>query len=243
MCAPSSDVMAETMVELGRAPGVRHGRALEPRSGRRAAAAGEEPASCDLLRHPARGRRGLRRVGLRQAHRAPGRVLRDRGPRCDESADRAVGRQRRSRARPGVDRPGRHAGPRPGRLPGGRLWQPPSARSRVWASRCCTTSRHAELVKPRLQERDPRARRVAPDLPRRGADARARPRRTAKAGSPDGTHRRAARSPRPRESLDQAALDAACAKAKRPRHRRGGSRRALRHARDHGSLRNRSTPR
>ena len=56
---------------------VRHGRPLEPRL-RRRAAQGRGARRDHLHRHPARGRGGVRGKCVRQAHRPPGGLLRDR---------------------------------------------------------------------------------------------------------------------------------------------------------------------
>ena len=107
-----SDAMAETMVNLGRPPRLRHGRAFQPRSRRRPAppGGGGEPR---LHRHPPRGRRRLRRIRLRQAHRPPRRLPLDRRPRSDKPAHRPLGRKGRPLAGAGPDRSGRHPGRRP----------------------------------------------------------------------------------------------------------------------------------
>ena len=79
---------------VGRDPCVRDGRPLQPGLRRRPPArraAGRD----DLHRHPPRGGGRLRRLGLRQAHRAPGRLLRHRRPRLHQPADRALRRQGR----------------------------------------------------------------------------------------------------------------------------------------------------
>ncbi len=88
-----------------RHPGLRDGRALQPRL-RRRAAPGRGARRAALHRHPPRGRRRVRGQRLRQAHRPSGRLLRDRRARLDQPADRPVRRQarpvprhRRSRAR------------------------------------------------------------------------------------------------------------------------------------------------
>ena len=92
-----SDVMVETMVDVGRHPRVRHGRPLEPRLRRRDARA-RGARRPHVHRHPPRGRGRVRGVGLRQAHRPAGRVLRDRRARLHQPAHRALRRQGRPRA-------------------------------------------------------------------------------------------------------------------------------------------------
>ena len=63
----------------------------------------EEAGELQVHRHPPRGRRGVRRLGLRQAHRPAGRVPDDRRAGRHEPADRAVGREGRPRAGAGAD--------------------------------------------------------------------------------------------------------------------------------------------
>ena len=67
--------------QLGRAPRVRDGRALEPRARRRVAPPGRGRAA-DVYRDPPRGRRGVRGVRVRQAHRPAGGVPDDRRARA-----------------------------------------------------------------------------------------------------------------------------------------------------------------
>ena len=169
-----SDVMAQTLVAWGVTDvfgmvghsnlGPRR-RAAPPRGGWRAA----------LHRHPARGRRGLRRVGLRQADRPPRRLPDDRRPGRDEPAHRPVGRAHGRRAGARADRPGRRSGARQGRLPGDRPRRVPSATSRRFSA-----DRPPRLTARRARgargaPRRARARRRASRVPRRGpGPARAR---------------------------------------------------------------------
>ena len=71
--------------QLGRRARLRHGRPLQPRPRRRAAppGGGRQP---HLHRHPPRGRRRLRRLGLRQADRQARRVPDDRRARRHQPA-------------------------------------------------------------------------------------------------------------------------------------------------------------
>ena len=105
--------------QLGHHPRVRDGRPLQPRLRRRSPPTGGR-GRADLHRHPPRGGRRLRRLGLRQAHRTTGRLLRDRRPRFHQPAHRPLRRQ----ARPGPRRrplgPGPLRRPRARRLPGPR---------------------------------------------------------------------------------------------------------------------------
>ena len=163
-----SDVMAETMVNWG----VRHVFGMVGHSNLGLADAlrrQEEAGHADLHRDPARGRRGVRGVRLRQAHRPAGGVPDDRGAGSHEPPDRAVGRERRPRARSGADRTGRHPGARPGRVPGGR----PLSRIRQGRPVDPAGARDLQARRAddaRMQARDPPAGPRAPDLPRRGAD-------------------------------------------------------------------------
>ena len=179
-----SDVMAETLVNWG----VRHvfGMVGHSNLGLADALRRQERPATDLHRHPPRGRGRVRRLGLRQADRPPGRVPDDRRARRHEPADRAVGREGRPLAGDRADRPGRHAGARPRRLPGGR----PRRRLRpvaAWSQTVLERAEHAELMtlacKHAILRRD-----VAHlDLPRRGAGARGPPdaaRRARRAASP-----------------------------------------------------------
>ena len=169
--------------QLGRAPRLRHGRALQPRPRRRAAPPGGG-RQAHLHRHPPRGRRRVRRLGLRQAHRPAGGVPDDRRPGRDEPAHRAVGRERRPLAGARADRPGRHAGARPGRLPGGRpLGRVRQGRPLDPAGARDLQARRADDA--RVQARDPPAGPGPPDLPRRGADAARRRQRRLGPRGPD----------------------------------------------------------
>ena len=154
---------------VGRDRRVRHGRPLEPRArGRAAPPRGGRRAA--LHRHPARGRRRVRRVGLRQAHRPPGRVPDDRRPRRDQPADRPVGRAHGRRARAGADRPGRRAGARRGTFPGDR----PAGRVRHGGDVVADGAERLPARRAggaRRAPRGARARRRASRLPRPGADA------------------------------------------------------------------------
>ena len=223
--------------QLGRRARLRHGRALQPRPRRRAAPPGGGRAA-HLHRHPPRGRRGVRRVRLRQAHRPPRRLPDDRRPRRHQPAHRAVGREGRPRAGPRAHRPGQHAGARPRRVPGGR------PRGRVRLRRRVEPARAARLQpgradEPRLQERAAAARRRAPDLPRRGPDAAgARGRGGRRAGRPRvAVDDLAARGVDRGRAAAAARLEAA-GDHRRPRrplpHARGDrARRAARRAGDH----------
>ena len=155
--------------ELGRRARLRDGRSLQPRPRRRAApSGGGRPA--DVHRHPPRGSGRVRGVRLRQAHRPPGRLPHDRRAGRDEPAHRPVGREGRPRAGARAHRPGRHPGARTGRVPGGRPVR------RVRLGRRMEPAGAARLQpgrvdEPGVQERAAAARRRAPDLPRRDADA------------------------------------------------------------------------
>ena len=167
--ATVTDLMAETMVNWG----VEHVFGMVGHSNLGLADAlrrQEEAGQAHLHRHPPRGRGGVRRVRLRQAHRPPRGLPHDRRPRRHQPAHRAVGREGRPRAGPRAHRPGRHAGARPGRVPGGR------PRGRVRLRRRVEPARAARLQpgradEPRVQARAAAPRRRAPDLPRRGPDA------------------------------------------------------------------------
>ena len=179
--------------QLGHRARLRHGRALQPRARRRAAPPGAG-RQADLHRHPPRGRRGVRGLGLRQADRAARGLPDDRRPGRHQPADRPVGRQGRPRAGAGADRPGQHAGAGPGRLPGGRPVR------RVRGGRRLEPAGAARLQparadEPRVQARAAAARCHPPDLPRRGADAARRPRAWPRAGRRAGSGRRRSRRP------------------------------------------------
>ena len=83
--------------ELGRATRVRDGRTLEPGPRRRDPTPGGR-GQPRLHRDPTRGRRRVRGLGLRQAHRTTGCVSHDCRPRLNQPAHRPVGRQGRPRA-------------------------------------------------------------------------------------------------------------------------------------------------
>ena len=218
-----SDVMAETMVawgvthvfgmvghsNLGLADAMRR-----QRGGRRA----------DVHRHPPRGRRGVRGLGLRQAHRPPGGVPDDRRPGRHQPAHRPVGRQGRPRAGARAHRPGRHrrcSARAPSRRSTSRRR---SARSRRSARPCCPRARHAELMALAVKHALLTPRRRAPRLPRRGPDPpgarRRRPARPRAAWRRRGSRRRRERARRARSAL--------LARREAPGDRRR-PRRALRH--------------
>ena len=90
---------------LGRHPRVRHGRPLQPRL-RRCDAQGRAARRPHVRRHPPRGRRRVRRVGVRQAHRAARGLLRHRRPGLHEPVDRPLRRQGRPLAGARDLRPG-----------------------------------------------------------------------------------------------------------------------------------------
>ena len=233
-----TDLMAETMVNWG----VRHVFGMVGHSNLGLADAlrrQEEAGQADVHRDPPRGRRRVRGLRLRQADRPARRLPDDRRAGRDEPAHRALGREGRPLAGARADRPGRHAGARPGRVPGGR----PRRRVRLgrrWSQPVLRDSKHGRADEPRLQERAAAARRLASDLPRRGADAPgARGRGAGRARGPDHAARRSRRrrSRSPRRS-------SCSASAKRPviivghgaalRHGRGDrARRAARRAGDH----------
>ena len=146
----------------------------------------------ELLRHPSRGRRRVCLFRLREADGQAGRLPDDRRPGRDQPDDRPVGRQSRSRARARADRAGRRAGPRARRVPGDR------SRRGVRAGRALQSDGAAHVEArgaddARVQERARRARRRAPDLSRRRADAAGRAMAQASgptAESPPATSRR-----------------------------------------------------
>ena len=82
---------------LGRGHGLRPSRRRHQRDLRGAA---QEPGEDPLHPVPPRGGGGLRRLRLRQVHRAAGRLLRDERPRGDPPAQRPLRRQ--ARPRPGA---------------------------------------------------------------------------------------------------------------------------------------------
>ena len=110
--------------QLGCQPRLRHGGPLQPRA-RGCHAPPGGGGQPHLRRHPPRGRGVLRGVGVREAHRAAGRVLRDRRPRLHQPAHRALRRQGRSGPRARPLRAGAVQGARarglPGRRPLGRV--------------------------------------------------------------------------------------------------------------------------
>ena len=91
----------------------------------------EERGELTLHRHPPRGRRGVRGVGVRQAHRASGGVLRDRRAGLDQPAHRPLRRQGRRRAGARDLRAGAVEGARPRRVPGPRPVSAAFARRRA----------------------------------------------------------------------------------------------------------------
>ncbi len=155
--------------QLGRQARLRDGRALQPRPRRRAAPPGGG-RQAHLHRHPPRGRRRVRGLRLRQAHRPARGVPDDRRAGRHQPAHRPVGREGRPRAGARAHRPGRHAGARPGRVPGGRPSRRVRLRGRLEPAGPARL-RPGRADEARVQERAAAARRRAPDLPRRGADA------------------------------------------------------------------------
>ena len=169
-----SDVMVETMVRVGRHPRVRHGRSLQPRV-RRRAAYGRAARRPHVHRHPPRGRRRVRGVGLRQAHRASSRrASRSPDPAStnlltglyDAKVDRApvlaISGQVPSKVR------------RARRVPGARPQLPRSPTSPSLLQTVQRDSRSRRADEPRDEARDRAARRRPPRASRRGAGA-ARP--------------------------------------------------------------------
>ena len=176
---------------VGDHPRVRHGRALQPRV-RRRAAPGRAARRAHLHRHPPRRRGRVRRVRLRQAHRPPGGLLRDRRAGFDQPAHRSVRRQ-------GRPRPGRSRSPARCRRrcsAAARSKTSTSARRSPTSPRSTATvqagSDHAELtalaVKHALDERGGRPSRAA----RRGAGAAGD--RRSRVHGPTGRARRPSRS-------------------------------------------------
>ncbi len=114
-------------------------------SGSRTRCAARRRRQADLHRDPARRRRRVRGVRLRQAHRPARRLPDDRRPGRDEPADRALGREGRPRAGARADRPGRHPGARPRRVPGGRPRRRVRRRRR-WSQPVLRDSNPVELM-------------------------------------------------------------------------------------------------
>ena len=166
-----SDVMVETLVDWG----VRHVFGMVGHSNLGLADALRRQEAAGQLRYY-----GIRHEGaasfacsrLRQADRPTRGVLLHRGARRDQSAHRAVGRQRRPRTGAGAHRAGRHAGARPRRVPGSRPGgglrqgravvsqpvlhhQPASPSWSTWPARAPSSNRGVSHL----------------DLPRRGAEA------------------------------------------------------------------------
>ena len=114
-----SDVMVETMVEWG----VTHVFGMVGHSNLGfAEAMHEREAAGDLtfIGDPPRGRGGLRRLRVRQAHGSPRRVLRDRRTGFDQPSHRPVRRQGRPRAGACHLGSGAVESARPRRVPGPR---------------------------------------------------------------------------------------------------------------------------
>ena len=80
--------------QLGRPPRLRHGRATRTSGLADAIRRQEQAGNLTLHRDPPRGRGGVRRLGLRQAHRQAGRLPDDRRARSHQPADRASGTPR-----------------------------------------------------------------------------------------------------------------------------------------------------
>ncbi len=231
-----SDVMVETMANWG----VRRSSAWW------ATRTSGSPTRCGARR--AAGR--LSYIGIRHEGAAafacsaygkltgrPAACLTIAGPGRHQPAHRALGRQRRPRAGPGPDRPGRHPGAGPGCLPGGRPAGGLRQGGPVEPDRAPRQqARRAD--EPGLQERDPEPRCVPPDLPRRGPDAAGRPRMPSRAARRAGWP--PARSRRPAEALDEA-VDAPREAEAAGHHRR--PRRPLRHGGGHRAGRGARTPR
>ena len=152
---------------LGHRHGVRDGRALQPGAGR-GAAQGRGGGTAAIHRHPPRGRCGLRRVRIRQAHRPARGVLFDRRPGRDQPAHRPVGREGRPGADPCADRPGADAGGRSGSVPGAAAGRRVRRGQRVEPDGALAQERdRARGAGGQARGREPRRR--PPDLPRRGA--------------------------------------------------------------------------
>ena len=205
--------MAETMVNWG----VRHVFGMVGHS---------NLGLADAIRRRERGRRTSTYIGIRHEGAAafaasaygkltgpPGGLPDDRRPGRHEPADRALGREGRSRAGAGADRPGR--GRRcSGRAPSRRSISPRAfAPVAAWSQTVLPRPNHAELMTPgaartRLSARDGRA----PDLPRRRADDPGRRGRGVGARGPHGRDERDHAAGRMRSA---AALELLAA-AKRP---------------------------
>ena len=130
-----ADVLVETLVAHGIDPVfgmVGHSNLGFADALRRA----EERGELTLRRHPPRGRRGVRRERLRQAHRPAGGLLRDRRTGLDQPAHRPVRRQAGRRAGRRDLRAGAVQGARPRRVPGPRPGARSSATSRSRRPRC-----------------------------------------------------------------------------------------------------------
>ncbi len=146
---------------VGRDARVRHGRPLQPGLRRRHAAR-RAARRTDLRRHPPRGRSRLCGVGLRQAHRATGSVLRHRGTGLDQPAHRPLRRQGRRGAGARHQRPGALEGAGARRLPRPR----PDGRVR---RRVRLESHRARRLRSRradVARREARARQPGRDPPR-----------------------------------------------------------------------------
>ena len=150
---------------VGRRFRLRHGGPLEPGPrGSDSETGGSRKA--DLYRHPARGRRVLRRLRIWKADWPTRGLLFDRRSWRDEHAHRPVGRPRRPSTRPRPDRSGRYAGsgawgvPR-GRSPGG-LRQSSAVEPNGATGKSACGARQ-----PRPHERDSRTGRLTLGLSRR----------------------------------------------------------------------------
>ena len=166
---------------LGCAGRVRHGRALQPRP-RGGVAACRGAGRADLRRHPARGRRVVRRERVRQAHRPARGVPGDRGAGLDEPADRAVRREARRRAGGRDLRAGAVEGAGPRRVPGPEPVRGVRRRGGVEHDRA-RRQRPRRAHRAGRQARGRRARRRAPRrCPTRCRSRRARPTRRCRTG-------------------------------------------------------------
>ena len=144
----------------------------------------------DAMRAPGGARATLTFIGIRHEGAAafaasaygkltgrPAACFAIAGPGLDQPAHRPVRRQGRPRAGARALRPGAVEGARPRRVPGRRPRRRVRRRRRLDSQTVLPDSDHAELMSARVQARARRARRRAPRLPRRGADAAGRRRR------------------------------------------------------------------
>ena len=148
---------------------LRHGGPFQPRVRRRDASC-RGAGRAEVHRHPARRCGGVRGQCLRQAHRASGRVLRDRRTRIDQPAHRPV--RREARPVPGHRDLGSGAleGDRPGGVPGPRpVCGLPRCRGLDDHGPVRKRPRRAGLARGQARHRPPGSR--APGAPRRGAGA------------------------------------------------------------------------